>query len=291
MSSLLAILFALVSVNLNALSAVMQRHATGQVHPSDLFRRRILTKVMRNRLWLGGVGLQVAGFFAQALALHSGSLVLVQPLLITDVIFLLVYLHIFMKAKVGLQGYLGVGLLVAGLTALLVVAQPQSGVRQADTLAWILVVVLVGCIIALAAYIMRRLHNVPLRSLAAGFAAGLHFAFTAALTKLVLLQLHHGVWHTLFSWPLLGLIVFGVSSAITMQSMYGAGPLAITQPALEITEACAGIEFGILLFGDSIHTSILALAAESFSGLVAAAGLILLARNPALRQQTNHALD
>jgi len=89
----LAIIFALLSANLNALSAVLQRRATGQVHARDLFRRRILTVVLRNKLWLAGVGMQVAGWFAQAIALHNGSLVLVEPLLITDILFLLVYLH------------------------------------------------------------------------------------------------------------------------------------------------------------------------------------------------------
>lgn len=287
----LAIIFALLSANLNALSAVLQRRATGQVHAGDLFRRRILTVVLRNKLWLAGVGMQVAGWFAQAIALHNGSLVLVEPLLITDILFLLVYLHFFMAARIGRQGLAGVGLLIVGLSCLLVVADPHSGQKNSDGWSWLLATGIVGSIIVVAAIVMRRSRHITARSLLAGFAAGLHFSFTAALTKLVLEQLQFGVWHTLGTWQLWTLAVIGISAALTMQSMYGAGPLAITQPALEITEALAGIQFGIILFGETVNTSIWALAVEAFSGLLAAIGITLLARNKALQQQTNHALD
>lgn len=286
----LAIIFALLSANLNALSAVLQRRATGQVRAGDLFRRQIVTVVLRNKLWLAGIGLQVAGWFAQALALHNGSLVLVEPLLITDILFLLVYLHFFMAAHIGRQGFAGVGLLIVGLSCLLVVADPHSGQKSTDGWSWLLAIGVVGGIIALAAVVMRRSQHIPARSILAGFAAGLHFSFTAALTKLVLEQLQFGVWHTLGTWQLWTLTVVGISAALTMQSMYGAGPLALTQPALEITEALAGIQFGIILFGETINTSAGALTIEAFSGLLAAAGITLLARNKALQQQTNHAL-
>lgn len=285
----LAIIFALLSANLNALSAVLQRRATGQVRAGDLFRRQIVTVVLRNKLWLAGIGLQVAGWFAQAIALHNGSLALVAPLLITDILFLLLYLHFFMQARIGYQGFAGVGLLVVGLSCLLLVANPRNGQVSTNSWPWSLAIGVVGSIIVVTAVVIRRSRHITARSLLAGFAAGLHFSFTAALTKLVLVQLQFGVWHTLITWQLWTLAVIGISSALTMQSMYGAGPLALTQPALEITEALAGIQFGIILFGETINTSVWALAIEAFSGLLAAIGITLLARNHTLQQQTNHA--
>jgi drug/metabolite transporter (DMT)-like permease len=257
------------------------------VHAGDLFRGRLLRAVIRNKWWLTGIGLEVLGFFAQAFALHNGSLALVQPLLITDVVFLLLFLHFGFKNPVGRQGFIGVALLVAGLSCLLAVARPRGGNHPVSFDGWVLAVCVIALIILLAATAMRRIRQIPVRAAIGGFAAGLHFAFTAAFTKLVVTELHYGVWHTLFSWQLLGLAVVGISSAITMQSMYGAGPLAITQPALEITEALAGIQMGLLLFGDHVNTSIGALAVEAFSGLLAAIGIVLLTRTTSLQKPSN----
>lgn len=290
MQAFAAILFSLVSANLNALAAVCQRRATGQVHKRELFRHRVLTVVIKNRLWLSGVALEVAGFFAQALALHNGSLVLVEPLLITDILFLLIYLHFFMNVHVGKQGLAGVGLLILGLSFLLATANPQPGDKVMGLWGWILATAIVGLVILVMSLVIREVESIPLRAGLAGIAAGLHFSFTAAVTKLVVNELHLGMLHTLFSWQLLLLIIVGVSSALTMQSMYGAGPLAISQPALEIIEALAGIEFGIILFGDAVNSSLPALAVEALAGLVAAVGVVLLARNTALRYHATRAL-
>ncbi len=242
----------------------------------------MVKRVLKNKLWLTGVGLEVTGFFAQAIALHNGSLALVQPLLITDVVFLLVFLHFGLGISVGKQGALGVGLLVIGLSCLLSVARPRDAQLMPGQLKWLTAIIVVGLIILAAAVLARRIKSLATRAVLGGFAAGLHFSFTAATTKLVVDQLQYGWLQTLFSWQLLALIVVGVSSVLTLQSMYAAGPLVITQPTLEITEALAGIEMGVLLFGEQISTSPAALAVEALSGLVAAVGIILLAKTTRL---------
>lgn len=287
MQIFLAIVFALMSATLNALASIFQRKATGQVHPRQLFRGQIVTNVIKNRLWLSGIGLNIVAFFGQAIALHNGSLALVEPLLITDVVFLLVFLHFGFKRRVSRQGFSGAVLLVFGLSCLLVVAHPQSISSEASFGKWLAAIIAVGLIILGSAILIRTIRMVNLRAVVGGFAAGLHFAFTAAFTKLVVTELQQsGVLDTLFSWQLLALIIVGISSALTMQSMYGAGPLVITQPTLEITEALAGIFMGILLFGDIVNDSVGALAIEAASGLVAASGIILLARTTNSKEAT-----
>ena len=283
----LSVTFALLSAALNALAAIWQRRATGQVAPHDLFRGRLVKAVVRNRIWLAGVSLNVAGFFAQALALHSGSLTLVQPLLTTDIVFLLLFLHFGpAPVRVNRQAFIGAASIMAGLSVLLVVARPHGGTRTPAVLPWLAAAIVVTLLIIVGSLVMRRTSKSRLRAGIGGATAGLHFAFTAAWTKLVIDQLQYGVWHTLFSWQLLGLFIVGVSSVITMQSMYGAGSLAITQPALEITEALAGIAMGILLFGDTVNDSAWALAAQSVSGLLAAIGIVLLSSSGSLRRRS-----
>ena len=45
---------------------------------------------MRDRLWLGGWAANLAGFMAQATALHFGSIAVVQALLVTQLLFAIV---------------------------------------------------------------------------------------------------------------------------------------------------------------------------------------------------------
>lgn len=285
----LAVCFAFVSAACNALSAVWQRRATGQVNPADLFRGRLIKQVIRKRLWLAGIGLNVAGFLAQAVALHNGALVLVQPLLTTDIVFLLLFLHFGKTSvRVNKRAFIGAILIMAGLGALLAVAHPQGGHVIPDFWRWLVTFIVIASLIMAGSVVMRRWSNIPLRATIAGIVAGLHFAFTAAFTKLVMGELQqYGFMHTLLSWQLLGLIIVGISSGLTMQSMYGAGPLAITQPGLEITEALIGITLGIVLFGDSVDNNVWALAVESFSGLVAAIGIILLTGSSSLQRRSD----
>ncbi len=283
-----AVIFALISASLNALAAVLQRRATGQAAASELFRSHLVKRVLKNKLWLSGVVLEVMGFFAQAIALHNGSLALVQPLLITDVVFLLIFLHFGLGVSVGKQGALGVGLLSIGLSCLLVVANPHGGDVIPSVSTWLLAICILGLAILVTALAARRIKSATTRAVLGGFAAGLHFSFTAATTKLVVDQLQYGWLQTLFSWQLLALIIVGISSVLTLQSMYAAGSLVITQPTLEITEALAGIEMGIILFGEQVNTGIGALAIEALSGLVAAIGIVLLARTTTKQRQTGH---
>ena len=50
---------------------------------------RVVTHAVSSRLWLAGSAIAVVAFSLHALALHDGNLTLVQPLLVTTVLFAL----------------------------------------------------------------------------------------------------------------------------------------------------------------------------------------------------------
>lgn len=256
----------------------MQRRVTGQVDAKELFRGSILRNVVRKRLWLGGVVLQVAAFFAQAVALHNGSLVMVEPLMTTDLIFMLVIIHFYLGNRIQKSGWIAMIAVAAGLSGLLAAAEPHGGHTPIGISNWIIVFAAIGTAIVVGANITRSASSSGRRAAIGGITAGAHFGLTAAMTKLVIEQFHLGFGQEFLHWPLYALIVIGVSSAISMQSMYGAGSLAVSQPALEIAEALQGVLIGVWVFGDSINTSAAALAVEAVSALVLALGIIMLGR-------------
>ena len=274
---------ALVAAFLNAIGSLTQRRATGQIDVGSLFKHGIVFDALKSRLWLLGGAAQLAAFAAQATALHAGPLIVVGPLMTTDLVFLLLLLRAYFNVAIGRREWLGVLAISGGLSLLLVFANPRGGDIPVDLSAWLLTGLAVTAIVITGAVYMRKGPAPPLRAAIGGLTAGVHFALSAALIKLVMQQWHLGLAHEFTSWPLWGLAVVGITSFLSLQSMYGAGPLAISWPIVEITEAVGGVVIGLTLFGDTVNTSIGALTAETGGSAILAAGIILLASSRSLR--------
>lgn len=279
----IVVIGSLVAALLNAIGSLTQRRATGQIDARHLFRHRIVVDAFTNRMWLVGGAAQLAAFAAQATALHSGPLVVVGPLMTTDLVFLMLLLRAYFNVGIGRREWLGALAISGGLSLLLVFANPRGGDIPVDISVWLLTGAVVAAIVIAGAVYMRKGPAPPLRAAIGGLTAGAHFALTAALIKLVMQQWHLGTINEFTSWPLWGLAIVGITSFLSLQSMYGAGPLAISWPIVEITEAVGGFIIGLTLFGDTVNTSIGALAAETGGGAILAAGIILLASSRRLR--------
>ncbi|MCP9976365.1 DMT family transporter [Actinomadura madurae] len=82
--------FSLVAAFLFAAAAALQyRAARRAVHGgSDASAAHgLLRRLVRDPVWLTGWAVNLAGFCAQAIALHFGSTAIVQPLLVTQLVF------------------------------------------------------------------------------------------------------------------------------------------------------------------------------------------------------------
>ena len=273
----------LIAAFLNAVGSLTQRRATGQIDVSRLFKHRIVFDALRNRMWLLGGAAQLAAFTAQATALHAGPLIVVGPLMTTDLVFLMLLLRAYFNVAIGRREWLGALAISGGLSLLLATANPRGGDIPVDIAVWLLTGAVVAAIVITGAIYMRKGPAPPLRAAIGGLTAGAHFALTAALIKLVMQQWHLGIGNEFTSWPLWGLAIVGITSFLSLQSMYGAGPLAISWPIVEITEAVGGVVIGLTLFGDTVNTSISALAAETGGGAILAGGIIMLASSRRLR--------
>ena len=84
----MGILLALVAAFLFALGLVLQEKAASSL-PVEAVRRGFLVRLAREPVWLLGCVAQILGFVAQAIALGVGRMVIVQPLLVTSIVFAL----------------------------------------------------------------------------------------------------------------------------------------------------------------------------------------------------------
>ena len=85
----LVILFALMAAVCMAIGIVVRQRATMDVPEGQGVSTAMVTALVRKRLWWIGTGVAVTGYMCQALALAKGSLLVVQPLLMSSLLFAL----------------------------------------------------------------------------------------------------------------------------------------------------------------------------------------------------------
>jgi len=121
------------------------------------------------------------------------------------------------------------------------------------------------------------------RALLTGIAAGLVFGIQDALTRQTLETLQSGGISALFTaWAPYALVGAGAVGIWLMQSAFNAGPLQLSLPAISAGEPLVGILLGIIVFGDRIQVAPLQLALQAGGIAALVAGVILVARGPAL---------
>ena len=280
-----AIIAALAAGLLNAVSAVMQRRAAIKAPHGSLFSHKLILFLFRQPKWLLGVFLAAAGFGLQAVALAEGQLSLVQPLLMSEILFLLLILLVRYNEPLGGREWLGGIAISLGLGFLLALANPHGGTITNDGSGWLITILISVAITFIAVSSAAKVHNGSFRAAVMGVAAGVLFALTAALTKLSLMQLQHGAATFFTSWPPYALLVTGIASTLLVQNVFRAGPLAASQPAMMIADPAGSIIIGVLLFNDQLQHSPAALAGISVSAAVLIAGIILLGGSPVITQQ------
>ncbi len=270
------IVLALISALLFALGSALQQTA-GVAAPSEGASTALLLRMARRPMWLAGIASDGLGFVTQAAALGVGRLAVVQPLLVTSVVFALPLGARLSGLRVHRSDVAAAGLVVVALVAFLVIARPSGGRSEAPLGDWLIALAICAAVCAPLALLARRAPP-PRRAALLAAAAGILFALSAALTKAVVDELHRGPLHVVASWQLYALVAVGYISMTLNQLALNTGALAATLATSTALDPIASVVLGLTLFKESpqagpgqIIATILALAA-------ALLGMVILAR-------------
>ena len=263
----------------NALTSVMQRMGVEDAPASDTMKLSLLAYALRRKVWLAGFALMIGSFLMQAVALHFGRLTQVQPVLTTELLFLVLILGTWFRYRIGWREWVGAIGISAGLAGFLVFADPGGGNDVPDTAEWLTVGgVCVGAI-ALCV-LLTRFGARWWRAAMFGSAAAVAFAFTAAMTRMVAGYAANN-WVGIFThWEAYGLAAFGVTGVFLAQNAYHAGPIAASQSTLVLVDPLASIAIGIGLFGDNLRTGEPWGPLEAVSLLLLFVGAVILSNSP-----------
>ncbi len=272
-----------------------QGHHAGRRHPDaagTALRRRVFLlalarRLPRSRLWRVGWAINLAGFLVQGAALYLGSVALVQPLLVTQLIFALPLTTLWIRRWPSRLAWLSGATICSGVV-LFLVAHGSSQLRgEADRDRVVLAGVSVAAAVALLVRISAgRSQLVQAALISVG--AGLCFAMSAVLMKLTAEDLvERGVAATAADWPGYTLAVSAVTGVVLGQWAFATGSLPTAVAAMTITNPLASYLIGILAFRTAPEPSSARLAATVAAGALISVGVIGLAHSSIVQPQTD----
>lgn len=269
---------ALASALAAATSSILQHHTARRA--PDGRTHRLLGHLLTRPLWLVGLAASVIGLALHVVALAHGQLAVVQPLLISGVLFALPISAVLEGRRPSGREWLLALVLVAGLAMFLLAARPSPGrvKLDADVLAWSTVIV--GAIIGLLTLVAMRWPRGH-RPALLGAAAGIGYGLVAALLKQATALYHTGILHLFTDWPLWALIAVGGAALGLTQMAYRAGPLAKSMPSLTVADPAASVVLGVLAFRETLASNPLAVALQVIGFVVMAGAAAQLARREA----------
>lgn len=271
----LAALLALGAAALFAVGAVAQQQAAAV--NVDVRGIRLMLRLLRSPRWLAATCGNLAGYVLQACALAVGSLLVVQPVLVTTLVFALPLGARWNRRRITRRQMLWALALGIALAVFILSGHADGGVNVAPLAAWWPSIVVCGAVVVgvgVTASVSRG------RRRALGFAvvAGTCVGFASALTKSVVHLLGHQPLLVVTHWELYALVASAALGVVSQQLAFQAGSLEISFPATMVLDPVVAVLVGI----DALQERIDATTAEwvliALSGAVLVAGTVALAR-------------
>jgi len=273
----LAVVFALVAALSNAVNLLTQ-HAASIRAPKQEKGWRLGLYLARQPLWLLGGAAAVGSYVFQALALHNGPMSVVQPVLITELIFVLVLRQVWIHQDVARAAWAAAFIVCASLAVFLTAAEPSGGKPAPDTAEWLSAVLVFGGAVALLVVVGWRGHPVR-RAAVFAAAAALCWAMEATFLKAATDTLaSFGIAGMLIRWPVYALVGAVIAGTLLQQTALHVGPLSVSQPILIITDPFASIILSVWLFDERFTNSPVRIAIAIVAFAVMAFGVTVLSR-------------
>ncbi len=249
-----------------ALSNVLQQREAEQMADEDSLGLGLLTKLARRPRWLVGIGADVAGYVFEALALGAGTLVLVEPILATALVFSLLFGAALNGRRVSTAGWIAAILLAASVSLFLYQVSPSGGSSVAPLRQWLLTGPAAAAFVFVCVAAAAR-QSGPRRGALLAAAAGVLFGVSAVLTKGFVHYLGDGPVAWIPHWEPYGLALSSIVGLVLAQSAFQTGALAAAVGAEQVLQPLSGVALGVAILGEQVS------AADLLSRMLAALAL------------------
>jgi hypothetical protein len=260
------------------LTGALQHAAATQVRQRAALRPSLLVDLAHRPIWLLSLAANLFGTVLQLVALDTGPLVLVQPTLVSGLLFGTGIRSLMRRRWPPPSLVAGAILCVAGLSVFLLLSRPSGGtdwltLRAALPLA-IGLTVLLSIFLAIASH-----YPGETRTLALAASAGVLYGVTAGLLKLVLGLVSSGGPVALFThWPLYALVVTGPVGFLLNQNAYQSDTaLSPSLAVITVTDPLVGIGVGVLWLDETLQSGVGAITGQVLALLTLVVGVWMVA--------------
>ena len=247
----------------------------------------LLRRLLRQRVYVAGHVAAGGGLLLHAAALHSGRLVVVQPLLSSGLVMALVFGVLvdrrhpdrLLPDRVQWAAAVAVAL---GLSVFLLAARPAAGVAVAPFWTTTLCAA-AALVVSGVAVVYGRDHARRHRAFVFGTAAGVNYGVVSLLLKELVGSpfTHWPAWATLAEFAAVG----GLGILLALWG-FQAGPLVESLPVTTVLEPMVAVALSGPLFAEYLATGALDRVGQLLGGFILLAGIAVLARRTAQREET-----
>lgn len=252
-------------------------------HPRGSGMRGRLLSVLAQPVWIAGLVSLAAGLALDAVALAVGALIVVQPVHTVELVFMVPASAWVAGVGIERRDWQGSLLVVVGLVVFYVATRPSGGQDLVSgATGWIVATAVIGC---LAGVLWGVARGMPAyRAALMGAAIGVLSGLQAAILKQAAGQVAAGpALGDPATWWALPTVAASGSFLLLLQNLaLRAGRLSSSMAAIRVLAPVSAVVLGLALFAERIVTDAWGLVGAGAGALVAFAGVVVLARSPAL---------
>ena len=272
----LPVLLAIGAAALFAVGAVAQQQAAAEnVRATGL---RLIGRLLRSPRWLAATFGNLLGYALQASALAVGALLVVQPILVTTLVFALPLGARWNGRKISRRELAWAGALCVALAVFLLAANPLGGRDDASFRDWLPSILVASTVVVVASAVGTMAHG-RRRALAFAIVAGTSVGFASALTKSVVDHFGNDPIATFGRWEIYGLAASAALGVFCQQLAFQAGSLEVSFPATMVLDPVVSVVVGIVALDESVRATGAVWVLIAASVAVLLTGTIALARS------------
>lgn len=246
-----AAVLALVAAASFALAATLWQKASMSrgVEPGDV---KATLMLLTSTVWLLGLVAQVAGIVLQAAALDRGRVAIIQPLLVTSIVWALPLGYYLTNQTVTRRHIEGAAVVVLGLAVFAIVGDPAEGVDNAPTSQWISAFIVLGAI-CIGLMLFSRSDDLGTKAAVFGTTTGVLYGVSATLMKPVMETLNaSGVSEVLKGWQFWVMALTGLVGFYLQQVSLSTGRLVTSVATVSVTNPVVSVLLGALVLQETL---------------------------------------
>jgi drug/metabolite transporter (DMT)-like permease len=250
----IAALLALGAALFIAIGDVLHQRSAREVSAEPVGHVELFSRLLRDGDWWLGSLVAALGFGLQAAALGLGSVLLVQALLVSALLFALPISARLAHRGVTRWEWLWAVMLAGSVAAIVTVGNPQAGQSRASFETWTVVVAVLGPALVLCV-LGARIASGAVSAVLLALVSGALWGLFAVLTKGVVDRLGDGIWALLRTPELYVWALVAIAGTAWQQSSFHAGSLTASLPTMTVAEPVVGSVLGIVVLGETLHTN------------------------------------